>query len=131
MFRCAPRQQLRWLRASFLRCRFTPASPQTTSAFRALSQPISAGLREPASSIFLSKRISSGNGPTSSGKDFCWSRARWEYPFRWIWRFLCHVDYRLWRIMAHEAADVAGGNYAILNPGGGWPTKTVERRSAR
>ena len=126
----APRQQLRRLRASAFDVALDfqgllkSASIARLSGARRVFGYSRTGLREPASSIFLSKRISVpkhvhvirkglllvegalGITVPNEAKQF-------SFPIN-----VSDAD----EAVAREAANAAG-DYAILNPGGGWPTK--------
>lgn len=127
----APRQQLRRLRASAFDVALDfqgllkSASIARLSGARRVFGYSRAGLREPASSIFLSKRISVPKQTHVIRKGLLLVEGalgisvpsepeRFSFPIR-----VPAADENA----AHEAANSAGGNYAILNPGGGWPTK--------
>lgn len=127
----APRQQLRRLRASAFDVALDfqgllkSASIARLSGARRVFGYSRSGLREPVSSIFLSKRVSVpktthvirkglllvegalGVSVPTDAKQFL-------FPIG-----VPPADEN----SAGEAAGAAGGNYAILNPGGGWPTK--------
>jgi heptosyltransferase I len=127
----APRQQLRRLRASAFDVALDfqgllkSASIARLSGARRVFGYSRAGLREPASSIFLSKRISvpkqvhvirkglllvEGAMRISVPED----AQQFSFPI---------VVSPAEENAAREAADAGGGKYAIVNPGGGWPTK--------
>ena len=127
----APRQQLRRLRASAFDVALDfqgllkSASIARLSGARRVFGYSRAGLREPASSIFLSKRISVPKRTHvirkglllvegAMGISVPLEAERFSFPIN-----VSAADENA----AREAADVTGGNYAILNPGGGWPTK--------
>ena len=127
----APRQQLRRLRASAFDVALDfqgllkSASIARLSGARRVFGYSRAGLREPASSIFLSKRISVPKQVHVIRKGLLLVEGalgipvpldadRFSFPIT-----LSDADERA----ASEAANEAPGNYAIINPGGGWPTK--------
>ncbi|HEU4715183.1 MAG TPA: lipopolysaccharide heptosyltransferase I [Pyrinomonadaceae bacterium] len=127
----APRQQLRRLRASAFDVALDfqgllkSASIARLSGARRVFGYSRAGLREPASSIFLSKRISVPKHTHIIRKGLLLVEGamgitvpvapeQFSFPIR-----VETAD----EDAAREAAGTAGGNYAILNPGGGWPTK--------
>jgi len=127
----APRQQLRRLRASAFDVALDfqgllkSASIARLSGARRVFGYSRAGLREPASSIFLSKRISVPKQVHVIRKGLLLVEGalgiptpldaeRFSFPIT-----VGEAD----ETAAHEAADFTGGKYAILNPGGGWPTK--------
>jgi lipopolysaccharide heptosyltransferase I len=127
----APRQQLRRLRASAFDVALDfqgllkSASIARLSGARRVFGYSRAGLREPASSIFLSKRVSVPKTTHVIRKGLLLVEgalglpvpsdpARFSFPIS-----VPTADENA----AREAAGLAGGNYAILNPGGGWPTK--------
>ena len=127
----APRQQLRRLRASAFDVALDfqgllkSASIARLSGARRVFGYSRAGLREPASSIFLSKRISVPKQVHVIRKGLALVEGAFGIPVPLeadAFSFPITVapgDQKA----ADEAADAAGGNYAILNPGGGWPTK--------
>lgn len=127
----APRQQLRRLRASAFDVALDfqgllkSASIARLSGARRVFGYARAGLREPASSIFLSKRISVPKHTHIIRKGLLLVEGalgitvpvdpeQFSFPIR--------VE-AAEENAAREAAGTAGDNYAILNPGGGWPTK--------
>ena len=127
----APRQQLRRLRASAFDVALDfqgllkSASIARLSGARRVFGYSRAGLREPASSIFLSKRISVPKKTHVIRKGLLLVEGamgirvpleaeRFSFPI--------NVD-TADENAARDAAAAAGGNFAILNPGGGWPTK--------
>jgi lipopolysaccharide heptosyltransferase I len=127
----APRQQLRRLRASAFDVALDfqgllkSASIARLSGARRVFGYSRAGLREPASSIFLSKRISVPRQvhvirkglllvEGALGIPVPLEAERFSFPIT-----VGDAD----EAAALEAAHSAGGKYAILNPGGGWPTK--------
>jgi heptosyltransferase I len=127
----APRQQLRRLRASAFDVALDfqgllkSASIARLSGARRVFGYSRAGLREPASSIFLSKRISVPRQVHVIRKGLLLVEGalgirvpleadRFSFPIT-----VGDAD----EAAANEAATAASGKYAILNPGGGWPTK--------
>src|SRR5688500_10880230 len=124
----APRQQLRRLRASAFDVALDfqgllkSASIARLSGARRVFGYSRAGLREPASSIFLSKRISVPKQVHEERRALLLVegalgiQAPKELSFPISINPTDETEARL------ASAD-AGGNYAILNPGGGWPTK--------
>src|SRR5918996_4960562 len=127
----APRQQLRRLRASAFDVALDfqgllkSASIARLSGARRVFGYSRAGLREPASSIFLSKRISVPKQVHVIRKGLLLVEGalgiavpndaqQFSFPIN-----VSDAD----EAAAREAANAAAGNFAILNPGGGWPTK--------
>ena len=127
----APRQQLRRLRASAFDVALDfqgllkSASIARLSGARRVFGYSRAGLREPASSIFLSKRISVPKQvhvirkglllvEGALGISVSLEAERFSFPIT-----VGDAD----ETAAREAAHSADGKFAILNPGGGWPTK--------
>jgi lipopolysaccharide heptosyltransferase I len=128
----APRQQLRRLRASAFDIALDfqgllkSASIARLSGARRVYGYSRAGLREPASSIFLSKRISVPKQvhvirkglllvEGAMGISVPLESDRFSFPIA-----VGAADENA----AHEAVEKSGGGtYAIINPGGGWPTK--------
>jgi lipopolysaccharide heptosyltransferase I len=127
----APRQQLRRLRASAFDVALDfqgllkSASIARFSGARRVFGYSRAGLREPASSIFLSKRIPVPKQVHVIRKGLLLVEGalgirvpvepqQFSFPIN-----VSAADENA----ASEAAHAIGGNYAILNPGGGWPTK--------
>jgi heptosyltransferase I len=127
----APRQQLRRLRASAFDVALDfqgllkSASIARLSGARRVYGYSRAGLREPASSIFLSKRISVPKTTHVIRKGLALVEGALGIPVPSdAERFSFPISVPAAdENAAREAAGVAGGNYAILNPGGGWPTK--------
>src|SRR5690349_7475286 len=124
----APRQQLRRLRASAFDIALDfqgllkSASIARLSGAQRVFGYSRAGLREPASSLLLSKRIDVPINVHVIRKSLLLLegaigvRAPDELAF----------PINVTNDQEREAQDVAaetGGRYAILNPGGGWPTK--------
>jgi heptosyltransferase I len=127
----APRQQLRRLRASAFDVALDfqgllkSASIARLSGARRVFGYSLAGLREPASSIFLSKRISVPKRTHVIRKGLLLVEGalgipvpvdpeRFSFPIS-----VTPEDENA----ASAAANSNGGDYAIINPGGGWPTK--------
>ena len=127
----APRQQLRRLRASAFDVALDfqgllkSASIARLSGARRVFGYSRAGLREPASTIFLSKRISVPKRTHVIRKGLSLVEGALGIPVPHDaeqFSFPINVN-AVDENAASEAASAAGGNYAILNPGGGWPTK--------
>jgi heptosyltransferase-1 len=127
----APRQQLRRLRASAFDVALDfqgllkSASIARLSGARRVFGYSRAGLREPASSIFLSKRISvpkqvhvirKGLLLVEGAMGISVPEDAQQFSFPIV---VSPADEQA----ANEAADAGGRKYAIVNPGGGWPTK--------
>ncbi len=128
----APRQQLRRLRASAFDVALDfqgllkSASIARLSGARRVFGYSRAGLREPASSIFLSKRVSVPKQvhvirkglllvEGAMGISVPLESEAFSFPIA-----VSAADENA----AHEAVEKSGGGqYAIINPGGGWPTK--------
>lgn len=127
----APRQQLRRLRASAFDVALDfqgllkSASIARLSGARRVFGYSRAGLREPASSIFLSKRISVPKQVHVIRKGLLLVEGalgitvpndaeQFSFPIN-----VSDAD----EAAAREAANTDSDNFAILNPGGGWPTK--------
>src|SRR5262245_23398653 len=127
----APRQQLRRLRASAFDIALDfqgllkSASIARLSGARRVFGYARAGLREPASSIFLSKRISVPKQVHIIRKGLLLVEGAMgiSVPLD-AERFSFPINVSVGEEnAAAEAAESASGNFAILNPGGGWPTK--------
>src|SRR5215510_895584 len=125
----APRQQLRRLRASAFDIALDfqgllkSASIARLSGARRVFGYSRTGLREPASSIFLSKRVSVPKRTHVIRKGLLLVEGAMGIPVptepeRFAFPIAVGAADEA---TAREAAN--GGNYAILNPGGGWPTK--------
>ena len=131
----APRQQLRRLRASAFDVALDfqgllkSASIARLSGARRVFGYSRAGLREQASSIFLSKRISVPKQvhvirkglllvEGALGIPVPLDAQQFSFPIN-----VSEEDENAARRAVSETANENGGNYAILNPGGGWPTK--------
>jgi lipopolysaccharide heptosyltransferase I len=124
----APRQQLRRLRASAFDVALDfqglikSASIARLSGARRVFGYSRTALREPASTVFLSKRISIPPHIHVIHKGLLLlegalgvtAPARLSFPIGTTPETEAEAD---------QAAGSTGGNYAILNPGGGWPTK--------
>jgi heptosyltransferase I len=127
----APRQQLRRLRASAFDVALDfqgllkSASIARLSGARRVFGYSRAGLREPASSIFLSKRVSVPKTTHVIRKGLLLVEGALGLPVPTDPdRFSFPIGVPVAdENAAREAATAAGGKYAILNPGGGWPTK--------
>ena len=130
----APRQQLRRLRASAFDVALDfqgllkSASIARLSGARRVFGYTRAGLREPASALFLSKRVAVPKKTHVIRKSLLLVQEALGIPVPDDLSFpinLSPTD----EAEARQASARAGGKYAILNPGGGWPTKlwSVER----
>lgn len=130
----APRQQLRRLRASAFDVALDfqgllkSASIARLSGAQRVFGYSRAGLREPASSLLLSKRIDVPVNVHVIRKALLLLEGALGVPVPQELSFPINVNNDQER-EAHDFAAAAGGRYAILNPGGGWPTKlwSVER----
>lgn len=133
----APRQQLRRLRASAFDVALDfqgllkSASIARLSGARRVFGYSRAGLREPASALFLSKRVSVPKNIHVIRKSLRLLQGALdisipEEPGELL--FPINITAKD-EAEARQAAANAGDKYAILNPGGGWPTKlwSVER----
>src|ERR1044072_914076 len=124
----APRQQLRRLRASAfdVALDFQGLIKSASIARRAGARRVfgysRAGLREPASTVFLSKRIAIPPHTHVIRKALHLVQGALGIATPVEISFPIGVT-REAEAEADGAAERAGGNYAILNPGGGWPTK--------
>ena len=127
----APRQQLRRLRASAFDVALDfqgllkSASIARLSGARRVFGYSRAGLREPASAIFLSKRVAVPKNIHVIRKSLLLLREALGVPVPEEpsgLSFPIAVESKD-EAEAGRAAASADGNYAILNPGGGWPTK--------
>jgi lipopolysaccharide heptosyltransferase I len=124
----APRQQLRRLRASafdvaldFQGLLKSASIARLSGAQRVFGYSRS-GLREPASSLLLSKRIHVPLNVHVIHKALLLLEGSLGIPVPEKLSFPINVT----NVQEREARDIAaetGGKYAILNPGGGWPTK--------
>ena len=89
----APRQQLRRLRASAFDVALDfqgllkSASIARLSGARCVFGYTRAGLREPASALFLPKESRSRRKLTSSARRSCWFTRLWAFPYRKNFRF--------------------------------------------
>jgi heptosyltransferase-1 len=127
----APRQQLRRLRASAFDVALDfqgllkSASIARLSGARRVFGYSREGLREPASAIFLSKRIAVPKQTHVIHKSLTLLRGALDVPVPQRpeeLSFPINITAQD-EAEAQQAANSSGGNYAILNPGGGWPTK--------
>ncbi|HJS23400.1 MAG TPA: glycosyltransferase family 9 protein, partial [Pyrinomonadaceae bacterium] len=124
----APRQQLRRLRASAFDIALDfqgllkSASIARLSGARRVFGYSRAGLREPASALLLSKRIAVPRNTHVISKSLLLLKGALGVPLPEELSFPINVGTREER-EARAAAAEAGERYAILNPGGGWPTK--------
>jgi lipopolysaccharide heptosyltransferase I len=133
----APRQQLRRLRASAFDLALDfqglikSASIARLSGARRIFGFSREGLREPPSRLLLSRTVSIPKQTHviqkglelvkgALGISIPTKASEFEFPMAFSQVHECE---------ASEAASASNGNYAILNPGGGWPTKlwSVER----
>jgi heptosyltransferase I len=127
----APRQQLRWLRASAFDLALDfqglikSASIARLSGARRIFGFSRQGLREPASRLLLSKTVSVPTQTHVIRKGLELVRGAlgipvptkgWEFEFPIALKAVHETE-------AAQATIATNGNYAILNPGGGWPTK--------
>ena len=130
----APRQQLRRLRASAFDIALDfqgllkSASIARLSGARRVFGFSRESLREPASRIFLSKTIPIPPKTHVIRKNLMLVSGALGIP---VPESAEDFSFPIATSPAHkaEAASVSNGNFAILNPGGGWPTKlwSVER----
>jgi heptosyltransferase-1 len=124
----APRQQLRRLRASAFDVALDfqglikSASIARLSGARRVFGYSRAGLREPASTVFLSKRISIPPHTHVIHKGLLLLQGALGIPAPAELSFPIGSTPGA-EAEADHAAGTSGGNFAILNPGGGWPTK--------
>src|ERR1051325_11224068 len=124
----APRQQLRRLRASAFDVAIDfqgllkSASIARLSGARRVFGYSRAGLREPASALLLSKTVAVPKQTHVISKSLLLLEGALGIPVPEALLFPISVR-AADEDEAHAAAASAGGNYAILNPGGGWPTK--------
>jgi len=127
----APRQQLRQLRASAFELALDfqgllkSALIARLSGARRVFGFSSNSLREPASRIFLSQSISISENLHVIRKNLALAQGALKIS---IPASADDFEFPIATSPAHEAearaaALPAGGSYAILNPGGGWPTK--------
>ena len=130
----APRQQLRRLRASAFDVALDfqgllkSASIARLSGARRVFGYSRAGLREPASTIFLSKRVAVPKQTHVTHKALLLVEGALGIPAPRELTYPINVT-PTHEAEARQASADTGGNYAILNPGGGWPTKlwSIER----
>src|SRR5688572_16656243 len=130
----APRQQLRRLRASAFDIALDfqgllkSASIARLSGARRVFGFSRDSLREPASRIFLSKTIPIPPKTHVIRKNLMLASGALGIPTP---ESAKDFSFPIGTSPSHkaEAASVSNGNFAILNPGGGWPTKlwSVER----
>jgi lipopolysaccharide heptosyltransferase I len=122
----APRQQLRRLRASAFDIALDfqgllkSASIARLSGARRVFGYSRAGLREPASALLLSKRVAVPRNIHVIRKSLLLLQGALGVPEPEELSFPINIS----PADEREARDTAAGErYAILNPGGGWPTK--------
>ena len=124
----APRQQLRRLRASAFDIALDfqgllkSASIARLSGARRVFGYSRAGLREPASAILLSKKVAVPRQTHVIRKALLLVEGALGIPVPEQLTFPINIA-PTDESEAQQASANAGGNYAILNPGGGWPTK--------
>ena len=124
----APRQQLRRLRASAFDIALDfqgllkSASIARLSGARRVFGYSRTGLREPASTVFLSKRISIPPHTHIIRKGLLLLQGAMGIPVPQELSFPIGVDASA-EAEAERAAANTAENFAILNPAGGWPTK--------
>ncbi|HEX5888156.1 MAG TPA: glycosyltransferase family 9 protein [Pyrinomonadaceae bacterium] len=124
----APRQQLRRLRASAFDIALDfqgllkSASIARVSGARRVFGYSRTGLREPASTVFLSKRISIPPHTHIIRKGLLLLQGAMGIPVPEKLSFPIGVD-AVAQAEAERAAANTAENFAILNPAGGWPTK--------
>lgn len=124
----APRQQLRRLRASAFDVALDfqgllkSASIARLSGARRVFGYSRSGLREPASTVFLSKRISIPPHTHIIRKGLLLLQGALGIPVPAELSFPIGIDAAA-EAEADRAAENTAENFAILNPGGGWPTK--------
>jgi ADP-heptose:LPS heptosyltransferase len=124
----APRQQLRRLRASAFDIALDfqgllkSASIARLSGARRVFGYSRAGLREPASALFLSKTVAVPKQTHVIRKSLLLLQSALDIPVPDVFSFPIRVTTKD-EAEAQQVSANAGGNYAILNPGGGWPTK--------
>jgi len=127
----APRQQLRRLRASAFDVALDfqgllkSASIARLSGARRVFGYSRTGLREPASAIFLSKKIAVPKQTHVISKSLMLLQGALGVPVPLQpedLSFPINITAKH-EAEARTAVNGVGSNYAILNPGGGWPTK--------
>ena len=124
----APRQQLRRLRASAFDVALDfqgllkSASIARLSGARRVFGYSRHGLREPASALLLSKTIAVPRQTHVIRKSLLLLQGALGVPEPAELSFPINTTADQ-VAEAREAAAMTGGKYAILNPGGGWPTK--------
>jgi len=124
----APRQQSRRLRASAFDVALDfqgllkSASIARLSGARRVFGYTRAGLREPASALFLSKRVAVPKKTHVIRKSLLLVQEALGIPVPEDLSFPINIT-PTDEAEARQASASAGGKYAILNPGGGWPTK--------
>src|SRR4029079_13796715 len=124
----APRQQLRQLRASAFDVALDfqgllkSASIARLSGARRVFGYSRAGLREPASALLLSKTIAGPRQTHVIRKALLLLEGALGVAEPEALSFPVNITAND-EAEAHEAAATTGDKYAILNPGGGWPTK--------
>src|SRR5215212_5254590 len=124
----APRQQLRRLRASAFDVAIDfqgllkSASIARLSGARRVFGYSRAGLREPASTLLLSKTVHVPRQTHVISKSLLLLKGALGIPLPDEISFPINTTTND-EAEAREAAAMTGGKYAILNPGGGWPTK--------
>jgi len=124
----APRQQLRRLRASAFDIALDfqgllkSASIARLSGARRVFGYSRAGLREPASALLLSKTIAVPRQTHIIRKSLLLLQGALSVPIPEELLFPINTTAND-KAEARDAAATTGGRYAILNPGGGWPTK--------
>lgn len=124
----APRQQLRRLRASAFDIALDfqgllkSASIARLSGARRVFGYSRSGLREPASTVLLSKRISIPPHTHIIRKGLLLLQGALGIPVPTELSFPIGVNAAA-EAEAERAAANTAGNFAILNPAGGWPTK--------
>jgi heptosyltransferase I len=124
----APRQQLRRLRASAFDVALDfqgllkSASIARLSGARRVFGYSRAGLREPASALLLSKTVAVPKQTHVIRKSLLLLQGALDIPVPDALSFPISVTVEN-EAEAKQAATNAGEKYAILNPGGGWPTK--------
>ncbi len=127
----APRQQLRQLRASAFDLALDfqgllkSASIARLSGARRIFGFSRDSLREPASRLLLSKSVSISKNSHVIRKNLALASGALGIP---VPEAADDMEFPIATSSDHEAEALSaalptGGNYAILNPGGGWPTK--------